>query len=188
MGTPGMVCRSSLGGNSAGAAGRQVGERRVASDPMELTYHHDPANAAPEARQVRFHELGDVCISQSRQAEPAGPETPQRVTVTLRVRVEIFCGNYGEGYAKVKAIQEAVKVQNAVLEWRNPADPNPVYLNQTVVAASCEAPEEWGTYHQIVNVTFVYVEALTSAQAGNMAATLAYGSPPTTVTRGKVSP
>ena len=106
--------------------------------------------------------LGDVTLKQSREFEEG--DAPQRAKVTLKVGVEVFQRGYAENYALLRSLRTALAKPNAVLLWSN-ADTGEVYVNQTVTSVSDDLPEEWGTYHQVFNLTFIYYENLkTDAQ------------------------
>ena len=102
-------------------------------------------------------DLGDVSIKHAREFEEG--DAPQRAKVTLRVTVDVFERGYAENYALIRALKLALAKPNAVLLWRN-SDTGEDYVNQTVTSVSDDVPEEWGSYHQAINLVFTYYEAL----------------------------
>jgi hypothetical protein len=97
-------------------------------------------------------DLGEFTMSQGRDYEDG-----QRVKVTLRVGVTLFERSYGDNYALVKQLREALRTQQGVLQWTN-TDTNEDYVNQTVTVQSGDLPEEWGEYQMQFNLVFFYYE------------------------------
>jgi len=96
--------------------------------------------------------LGEFTVTQQREFEEG-----QRVKVTLRVGVTLFERTYADNYALASSLQEALRTQNAVLQWTND-ETGTDYVNQTVTLQSNDLPEEWGTYQMPFNLVFGYYE------------------------------
>src|ERR1035437_8829889 len=92
-----------------------------------------------------LQNLGEFPISQTREYEEG-----QRAKVTLKVGVSIFERSYADNYAFVQQLREALRTQEAVLQWTN-TDTNTDYLNQTVTLQSSDLPDEWGQYQMQFN-------------------------------------
>jgi hypothetical protein len=99
-----------------------------------------------------IHDIGEFTVSQSRLIEEG-----QRTRVSLKVGVTTFERSYGDNYALVRGLREALRTQQGVLQWTN-TDTGQDYLNQTVTLESEDLPEEWGTYSQTVHLVFHYYE------------------------------
>lgn len=99
-----------------------------------------------------LHNLGEVTITQTREVEDG-----QRVKVSLKVGVSLFERSYGDNYALLIQLREALKTQEAVFQWTN-TDTGTDYVNQTVTLVSEDLPEEWGEYYQAANLVFFYYE------------------------------
>jgi hypothetical protein len=102
-----------------------------------------------------IHDIGDVTVTLSREAE--GGDAPQRTKVTLRMTVDVFERSYDDNYQLLEQLREALRTQQATLRWHNEAVEQD-YVNQTAALMSHDLPEEWGEYHQRVNLVFVYYE------------------------------
>lgn len=113
---------------------------------MELSYNG-----------FNLHDLGEVTIVQSREFE--GDLAPQRARVTLRVRVDVFARSYADNRDLLDQARAALRTTQGVLRWRNAAV-GVDYVNQTAALQTEDLPEEWGEYHQTLNLTFAYHEAL----------------------------
>lgn len=103
-------------------------------------------------------DLGDVTISQSREYE--GGDSPQRVRVMFRVKVDIFQKTFSDNYNLVQQLRDAVATQHAPLVWMN-EDTNETYVDQPAVLVSNDLPEDpngWGTYYQQCNLVFMFYE------------------------------
>lgn len=113
-----------------------------------------------------FSDLGEVFITQAREME--GPaDQPQRARVTLRVRVEVFERSYDQNRELLDRCREALRLPNAGLQWRNDAA-GVDYVNQTAVLVSDDLPEEWGEYHQVLNLVFSYYEQTPGGASNNL--------------------
>ena len=107
---------------------------------MQLFYGGD---AVTGVGGFALHSQGDLEISQSRQLEPA--DNPQREIITLKVKLDIFCAKYEEGYAKARAVIAALRYPGLNLLWKNEAETVPVtYLSQSAIPTATEEPESWG--------------------------------------------
>lgn len=108
---------------------------------------------------VALHDLGEISVSQSHAYDP--PESPQRVLVTFKVKIDLFEVNFADNYGRVLRVREALRTQSAVLQWRD-TDMTQDWLNQVVDVVSDDLPDEpnaWGTYQQQINLVFHYQEA-----------------------------
>lgn len=108
-----------------------------------------------------IHTLGDVTVSSKREYEGGSEATgPQRVKVTLELKVEFFQESFADNYSLVRQLREALQVQHGLLEWTNP-ETNESYVNQPAQVLANDLPEDpnaWGTFYQQCNVTFLYYE------------------------------
>ena len=109
--------------------------------------------------------LGELGIVQGREAE--GGEQAQRMRVRLAVKLSLFERSYDENRRAVEALRAALALPNAPLQWVNDAV-GVDYVNQTAVLVSEDLPEEWGEYHQTVNLVFSYYEQTPAGAANNL--------------------
>jgi hypothetical protein len=121
----------------------------------------------------QLHSLGSLTILGPLESfEP--PDAPQRKAVTLRVRIDLFPGDYAVGERTLRDLRAALRVQQRQLVWRNPAalaGAGETYVNWPATVAAVDLPEDpngWGTHHRQVTLTFAWVEALTDAEADNV--------------------
>ena len=102
--------------------------------------------------------LGDATISQDREYE--GGESPQRIKVTLRVKVEFFQDSFSDNYSLVQQLRQALRTQHDLLVWTND-DTNETYVSAPAVPVSNDLPEDpngWGSYYQACHLVFSYYE------------------------------
>lgn len=99
--------------------------------------------------------LGEVTISVERRRE--GGEMPQRTQVTLRAGLDLFERGYAENADLVRQARVALQEPQGLLVWTNPSN-GEVYVNQTAALAGDGVPEEWGQYHQHLDLVFTYWE------------------------------
>ena len=109
--------------------------------------------------------VGDLSLTQAREFE--GGEQTQRARVRLSVKLELFARSYDENRQLIESARAALALPNAVLQWTNDAA-GVDYLNQTAVLVSEDLPEEWGEYHQTVNLVFTYFEQAPGGAANNV--------------------
>jgi hypothetical protein len=113
-----------------------------------------------------FSTIGELAITQAREMEGA-PDQPQRARVTLRVRVDVFEQTYDQNRAALEQCRPALALPNAVLQWTNDAA-GVDYVNQTAALVSDDLPEDWGQYHQTLNLVFSYWEQTPGGAANNV--------------------
>jgi hypothetical protein len=113
-----------------------------------------------------FSELGELFVTQTREMEGA-PDQPQRARVTLRVRVEVFERSYDANREALERCRPALQLPNAVLQWSNDVA-GVDYVNQTAALVSDDLPEEWGEYHQVLNLVFTYYEQTPGGAENNL--------------------
>ena len=124
-----------------------------------------------------FSTIGELSFKQSRELEGAADQ-PQRARVTLAVRIEVFRRTYDENRQALEQIRPALRLPNALLTWTNDVAGTD-YVNQTAQLVSDDAPEEWGEYHQVLNLVFSYYEQAPGGAANNVPLTFQKaGSPP----------
>src|ERR1700704_2229976 len=102
---------------------------------MELSY-----------ASVPLHELGEISVSQSEQFDP--PESPQRILVTLKVKVDFFADSFAHNYGLVQQLRAALRTQHGQLVWSD-SSTSQDWLNRTVEVTANDMPEEpnsWGSY------------------------------------------
>jgi hypothetical protein len=111
-----------------------------------------------------FATIGELGISETREME-GGPDLPQRAKVTLRAKVDLFQRSYDSNRQLIEQARTALQLPSAVLQWTNDAVGTD-YCNQTATVLSHDLPEEWGEYHQCLNLVFTYYDQ-TPAGAAN---------------------
>jgi hypothetical protein len=136
---------------------------------------------------VPFHQLGRVQIlGESNRNLPE--DTPQRWLVTLRVGIDFVESSYMDNHLLYRQAREAVKAQHASLRWlETEGDGSTEWLNQTATVEGYEFPadpNQWGTYHQRIEITFVYHQSIGSDHT--VAATFQKTGNPSALTLGNV--
>lgn len=119
--------------------------------------------------------IGEISVSQSREFE--GGEQTQRAKVKLAVGVDIFQATYDQSRPALEAAAASLALPNGVLQWVNDAA-GTTYVNQTAVLVSQDLPEDWGQYHQRVNLVFQYYEQAVAGAANNLPLVFVKGPEP----------
>jgi hypothetical protein len=112
-----------------------------------------------------FSTVGELGITQAREFE--GGEQTQRARVRLAVRVDLFQTSYDENRNLIDSFTAALQTPNALLQWINDAV-NVPYVSQTAVLVSEDLPDDWGQYHQTVNLVFQYYEQTPAGASNNL--------------------
>lgn len=136
---------------------------------------------------VPFHQLGRVqIIGENNRNLPE--DTPQRWLVTLRVGIDFVEGSYMDNHLLYRQAREALKKQHATLRWlETEGDGSTEWLNQTATVEGYDFPadpNQWGTYHQRVEVTFMFHQAIGSEHT--VVATFQKTGNPSALTLGNV--
>jgi hypothetical protein len=113
-----------------------------------------------------FSTIGELAIAETREME-GGPDLPVRAKITLRVKVELFQRSYDANRQLIEQARAALQLPSAVLQWTNDAA-GVDYANQTAVCLSHDLPEEWGEYHQCLNLVFQYYDQTPAGAANSL--------------------
>jgi hypothetical protein len=129
---------------------------------MELSYNG-----------LALDHVGELTITGPLETfEP--PENPQRKLCSLRVRVDVLPQTHAAGEQLIREVRQALRQQQAVLRWRNPAalgGAGEDYVNWPATVSAMDLPDDpngWGTWHRQFTLTFTWVETLTDGEAANI--------------------
>jgi hypothetical protein len=136
---------------------------------MNLTY-----------RDFALHNLGEISVSQSRDYE--GGDAPQRAKVSLRITLDLFETALTDGFVLINLLREELKTPHGQLVWWE-EETDITLLDQPVTFVSEDLPDDpnaWGSYHQRINLVFMFYEHdITTLNQGMTFRRVASGSPPT---------
>lgn len=109
--------------------------------------------------------LGEVALTQNRELE--GGDQPQRARVRLNVKLDLFQRSYDANRQAIETLRAALALPNATLQWTND-EAGVDYVCQTATLVSEDLPEDWGEYHQVVNLVFSYYEQAPGGALNNV--------------------
>lgn len=115
-----------------------------------------------------FHGVGKLRVGGMTETMMPEGESPRRMKRVLKVTLDFTEEDYVGNRAKVDLMRAAVRPGNGVLKWWDEAG-GTKWVEQAATVTSAgwpDDPNQWGTYHQVVEFAFEFFGNLDGPEGG----------------------